>query len=641
MNSKKTKQPQKAASKKTTTTSTNKKENPATKIEVEDAPVSSGEEENNLTESKKGRGRSKGRNTTKSKTENTLAASQNIPSGPESNEFQEFMDFLEISKNYHPQFTLKQNKVQTQADKFEILKRESKKLTQLIFQQFDKVQLNAEIVQKKVGITTEPVQIQEEEELQKPQITMEEEPVQDPADPPAVQESQERQQQQPQEIQEEVNKEEIKEEKIQEIPAEKKEMEIEDKKPEEPAAVQPIPRKNIKELLKVDLYLDDNGANDDRLASINFEPTLEIMRTSTHIDVDEVCNIIESTKKKDGPKDADVSTSKFLAEGLSENYQKINELVSGISDTDLQRLEPEVYLNDTLINFYLKLIELCLINNERKNKVHIFNTYFMAKMRKLFGDMGSDYTKFDTVYEKMERWTRRLDLLAKDFILIPVNENEHWNMILICYPHRFFSEKEDELPLVVYLDSICRMEDTYAKMLYHFFAAEAKAKKKDEAIISKKLGKLSSTEFPYYQPMVPKQSNWTDCGLYLLQYTELFSEDESYILNNTEEIDKTRWFPRGIITDKRGDIKTLIRDLKAYKYDAIKDYLDRRDKRLKDYAKFKDSYDPFDQKAFDKALKNKYRYNFEALTPQDIALSKLDFYYFGSLDLDQHDDQHI
>ncbi len=27
----------------------------------------------------------------------------------------------------------------------------------------------------------------------------------------------------------------------------------------------------------------------------------------------------------------------------------------------------------------------------------------MAKMRKLFGDMGSDFTKFDKVYEKMER----------------------------------------------------------------------------------------------------------------------------------------------------------------------------------------------------------------------------------------------
>lgn len=85
----------------------------------------------------------------------------------------------------------------------------------------------------------------------------------------------------------------------------------------------------------------------------------------------------------------------------------------------------------------------------------------------------------------------------------------------------------------------------------------------------------------------------------------------------------------------------MIRDLKAYKYDAIQEYLDRRDQRLKDYAKLRDSYDPFDQKSFDKALKAKYRFNFEALTPQDIALSKLDFYYFGSLDIDQHDDQHI
>ncbi len=45
--------------------------------------------------------------------------------------------------------------------------------------------------------------------------------------------------------------------------------------------------------------------------------------------------------------------------------------------------------------------------------------------------------------------------------------------------------------------------------------------------------------FPILQlslSQVPKQSNWTDCGLYLLQYTELFSENESFILNDTEVI---------------------------------------------------------------------------------------------------------
>lgn len=47
-------------------------------------------------------------------------------------------------------------------------------------------------------------------------------------------------------------------------------------------------------------------------------------------------------------------SSKAVPENLNENMQKINELVAGISESDFQRLEPEVYLNDILINFYLK-----------------------------------------------------------------------------------------------------------------------------------------------------------------------------------------------------------------------------------------------------------------------------------------------
>ena len=38
------------------------------------------------------------------------------------------------------------------------------------------------------------------------------------------------------------------------------------------------------------------------------------------------------------------------------------------------------------------------------------------------------------------KWTRKIDLLQKDFILIPVNENEHWNMIILCYPQKLYSK---------------------------------------------------------------------------------------------------------------------------------------------------------------------------------------------------------
>jgi len=60
---------------------------------------------------------------------------------------------------------------------------------------------------------------------------------------------------------------------------------------------------------------------------------------------------------------------------------------------------------------------------------------------------------------------RKVDIFQKDFLLIPLNENEHWDLIILCYPNRLLT-KDDEFPFVIYLDSICPMEDAYAKMLF-------------------------------------------------------------------------------------------------------------------------------------------------------------------------------
>ena len=110
----------------------------------------------------------------------------------------------------------------------------------------------------------------------------------------------------------------------------------------------------MKELLKVNLHIDGNEENDDRLKKIHFEPTLEMMRTSNHIDLEEVSSLIESKKKDTGKNGKDAENLAIQKADLSADYQKINELIEGVSEADLQRLEPEVYLNDTLINFYLK-----------------------------------------------------------------------------------------------------------------------------------------------------------------------------------------------------------------------------------------------------------------------------------------------
>jgi len=48
-------------------------------------------------------------------------------------------------------------------------------------------------------------------------------------------------------------------------------------------------------------------------------------------------------------------------------------------------------------------VELGFLNNERRAKVHIFNTYFMLKMRHLFQERDNDFTKFKQVQQKMEK----------------------------------------------------------------------------------------------------------------------------------------------------------------------------------------------------------------------------------------------
>jgi hypothetical protein len=98
--------------------------------------------------------------------------------------------------------------------------------------------------------------------------------------------------------------------------------------------------------------------------------------------------------------------------------KKLDEECDKVMDNDLQRLEPEVYLNDSLINFHLKLTELAFITEERRSRVHIFNTYFMPKMRNLFNDINNDFTKFDQVYQKLERVRVQMILWGNCYLLI-------------------------------------------------------------------------------------------------------------------------------------------------------------------------------------------------------------------------------
>lgn len=86
----------------------------------------------------------------------------------------------------------------------------------------------------------------------------------------------------------------------------------------------------------------------------------------------------------------------------------------------LHRLEEGVYLNDELIDFRIRQITEEL-DPEVRSKIHVFNSHFYITLR----DQG---------YEQVRKWTKNVDLFEKQFLFVPINESEHWSLVVIAWP---------------------------------------------------------------------------------------------------------------------------------------------------------------------------------------------------------------
>lgn len=69
---------------------------------------------------------------------------------------------------------------------------------------------------------------------------------------------------------------------------------------------------------------------------------------------------------------------------------------------------------------------------------------------------------------------------------------------------------------------------------------------------------------PHYQPSVPIQKNYTDCGLYLLENAESFIRDPDFIQKNLYQRE-VKLFKTRLVEDKRDIMKRIISALSELK----------------------------------------------------------------------------
>lgn len=97
-------------------------------------------------------------------------------------------------------------------------------------------------------------------------------------------------------------------------------------------------------------------------------------------------------------------------------------------EDDLDRLRPDEFLNDSIVEFYLRF-NYDRLPEEQRTNAHVFNTFFYQRLTQ-----KKDKSAADSGYAAVRRWTSKgkgVDLFSKRFVVIPVNENLHWYLVVI------------------------------------------------------------------------------------------------------------------------------------------------------------------------------------------------------------------
>jgi hypothetical protein len=143
-----------------------------------------------------------------------------------------------------------------------------------------------------------------------------------------------------------------------------------------------------------------------------------------------------TTRRKERLDDNDVSPSK--PDSALQNdpfrkkwkkplvYPKIGKKKEEVSVDDRDRLRENEFLNDNLIAFYTRFLQdhLERTNPDAAKRVYFFNSYFFATLT----NKGSREINYDGV----EKWTSKVNLFSYDYIVVPINQNAHWYVAIIC-----------------------------------------------------------------------------------------------------------------------------------------------------------------------------------------------------------------
>uniref|UniRef100_A0A3B1IGR6 Si:dkey-100n23.3 n=1 Tax=Astyanax mexicanus TaxID=7994 RepID=A0A3B1IGR6_ASTMX len=287
-----------------------------------------------------------------------------------------------------------------------------------------------------------------------------------------------------------------------------------------------------------------------------------------------------------------------------------------VTTEDLECLDSGEFLNDVIIDFYLKYLLVQKAPQASVKRSHVFSSFFYKQLtRRDNANEDSSSTPAQLRrHQRVRTWTRHVDIFEKDFLFVPVNQEAHWYLVVVCFPGM------DE-PQWVKREGQDSAEDTTENSSDSTAGTETQEGSKNNSEGEKSSDENSSKPVSISGPpnctertctrktvckrpcilimdslklsvherifkllreylqvewetkrgghrdfsaekmvgshcRVPLQDNSSDCGLYLLQYAESFLQDP--VVNFELPLRLECWFPRQQVREKREEIRDLV-----------------------------------------------------------------------------------
>ncbi|CAH0514641.1 unnamed protein product [Peronospora belbahrii] len=123
-------------------------------------------------------------------------------------------------------------------------------------------------------------------------------------------------------------------------------------------------------------------------------------------------------------------------EGLLEYPYDGSDNLGRISLTlgDVDRLVPGEFLNDNIIDFYLRFLWRHL-DSLQQQQMYFFTSHFFSQLNGTNGTYELSTANPDERFTRVARWTHKeTNLFDKRFLFIPINDSFHWSLAVFCNP---------------------------------------------------------------------------------------------------------------------------------------------------------------------------------------------------------------